>query len=58
MQRMVRGIKARGFDQGALWLVLFLGMGYAAAEAWWGAAVMLALFGPMWLSGAWYAGKR
>lgn len=42
---------------GTAWLVFFTLLGWVAARQWWGSAVMLAVYGPPYLWGAYERGR-
>lgn len=54
MTRLARGMVGH---PGNFWLAVFAIMG-ALAGGWMGVGVMLAMFGPLYLIGAWERGRR
>jgi len=54
LRRIRRGVRGH---PGTIPLLALVGMGWVAAGTWWGAVVMLGIFGPPYLVGAWGRGR-
>lgn len=55
MSRILRGLRGH---PGTVYLLAFAVLGWVAAESWWGALIMLAVFGPFYVLGAYERGKK